>query len=136
MAKMLNLLEIGINKLSPKSTKEKEKKRKTSIYPKKNSIGSIGQPRRMEGFPFKGNVCNWIININPSNWLKGSQLTYMANKLMNFVVLAKQRVKVNRFAIVFNNFYNRLQNLFVSTKLDVNRDIIEFGAIQAIDILL
>jgi len=90
----------------------------------------------MEGFPFKGNVCNWIININPSNWLKGSQLTYMANKLMNFVVLAKQRVKVNRFAIVFNNFYNKLQNLFVSTKLDVNRDIIEFGTIQAIDILL
>jgi hypothetical protein len=32
VAKMLNLLEIGINKLSPKLTKEKEKEKEVAIY--------------------------------------------------------------------------------------------------------
>jgi hypothetical protein len=62
-------------------------------------------------------------------WLKGCQLTYVAKKLMSFVVSSKQGVKVSWSAIVFNNLYNKLWNLFVPTKPNVNKDITEFKAI-------
>jgi len=69
-------------------------------------------------------------------WLKGSRLTYVAKKLMNFVMLVDQGVKVNWSVIVFNNLYNKLQNLFTSTKFDISKDNIEFGIAQMVDILL
>jgi hypothetical protein len=55
---------------------------------------------------------------------------------MNFVMLAKHGVKVNWFVIVFNNLYNRLQDLFALTKFGASRYNIEFRAPQAMDILL
>jgi hypothetical protein len=69
-------------------------------------------------------------------WLRGSQLTYVANKLMNFLLLAKQGVKVNWSAIVFNNLCSRLRDLSAPTKLSANRDNTKFGAAQVVDILL
>jgi hypothetical protein len=59
-------------------------------------------------------------------WLNGSQLTYVVKKLMNYVMLAKQRVKVNWLVVVFNNLYNRLRDLFALTKLITNMGNIEF----------
>jgi len=51
-------------------------------------------------------------------------------------MLAKHGVKVNWFVIVFNNLYNRFQDLFALTKLGASRDNIKFRAPQAMDILL
>ncbi len=69
-------------------------------------------------------------------WLKGSQLTYMAKKLMNFVLLAKQGVKVNWLIIIFNNLYSKLRDLSTPTKFSASRDNNESGATQVEDILL
>ncbi len=68
-------------------------------------------------------------------WLKGSWFTYVAKKLMSFVLLVKQRVKVNWSAIVFNNLYNRLWGLFAPTKFSASRDNTKFGTTQVVDIL-
>jgi hypothetical protein len=48
---------------------------------------------------------------------------------MNFIVLAKQWIKVNWSTMVFNDLYNKLRNL------SANRDNIEFNATQVVDIL-
>ncbi len=68
-------------------------------------------------------------------WLKGSRFTYVVKKLMNIVVLGKQRVKVNWFAIVFNNLYSKLQDLSAPTKPNASRDNIKFEVAQVVDIL-
>jgi hypothetical protein len=44
---------------------------------------------------FKGMYVGRLLALIQVIWLKGSQLTYVAKKLMSFVVLAKQGVKVN-----------------------------------------
>ncbi len=54
---------------------------------------------------------------------------------MNFVVFTEQKVKVNWFVIVFNNLYNRLWDLFASTKSSIRKDNIEFEATQVVNIL-
>ncbi len=54
---------------------------------------------------------------------------------MNFIIFAKQGIKVNWATMVFNNLYNMLQDLFTLTKLKANRDNIKFGATQIIDML-
>jgi hypothetical protein len=53
--------------------------------------------------------------------LKGSWLTYVAKKLMNLVVLVKQGIRVNSAIMVFNNLYNKLRDLFASTKPGMNK---------------
>ncbi len=54
---------------------------------------------------------------------------------MSFVLLVKQRVKVNWSAIVFNNLYNKLWGLSAPTKFSASRDNTKFGAAQIEDIL-
>jgi hypothetical protein len=54
---------------------------------------------------------------------------------MNFVVFAEQKVKVNWSAIVFNNLYNRLWDLFALIKSSIRKDNIEFEATQVVNIL-
>jgi len=49
---MLNLLEIGINKLSPKSTKEKEKKKKNINLPEKKFHWKHWSTEKDGRFPF------------------------------------------------------------------------------------
>jgi len=68
--------------------------------------------------------------------LKGSQLSYIAKKLFSFVVLAEQGIKINYVALIFNNLYSRLRDLSTPAKLEANKDNIEFGVTQVVDILL
>jgi hypothetical protein len=56
--------------------------------------------------------------------------------LKSFVVLAEQGAKVNCFAVVFNNLYSRLRDLFASTKPGASRNNTEFKTTQVVDILL
>ncbi len=58
----------------------------------------------------------------------GSRLTYVAKKLMSFVMLVEQGVKMNWSVVVFNNLYRKLQDLFALTKPNVSRDntLLEF----------
>ncbi len=58
--------------------------------------------------------------------MKGSRLTFVAKKLMNFVMLGEQGVNVNWFGVVFNKLYSRLQDLFALIKPGTSRDKIEF----------
>lgn len=58
--------------------------------------------------------------------MKGSRFTYVAKKLMNYVMLAKQGVKVNWSVVIFNNLYSRLWDLSASIKLNTSRGNIEF----------
>lgn len=67
--------------------------------------------------------------------MKGSRFTYAAKKLMSFVVLAKQGVKVNWSTIIFNNLYSKLWNLSPPTKPSANKDIIKFEIAQVVDIM-
>ncbi len=60
----------------------------------------------------------------------------MVKNLMNFVMLAKQGMKVNWSIVVFNNFYNTLWDLSAPTKPNTSKDIIEFKVAQVVDILL
>jgi hypothetical protein len=55
-------------------------------------------------------------------WLKGSQLTYVAKKFMSLVVLTKQGSQMNWVAIMFNNLYIQLQDLFTLTKPKASRE--------------
>ncbi len=55
---------------------------------------------------------------------------------MNFVMLAKHEVKVNQFVVILKNLYNRLEDLFASTKFGASKDNTEFRAPQAMDTLL
>ncbi len=43
---------------------------------------------------------------------------------------------MNWFDVVFNNLYNRLQDLFASTKPSASKDNIEFKTTQMVGILL
>lgn len=43
---------------------------------------------------------------------------------------------VNYVALVFNNLYNRVQDLSTPTKLGASKDNTKFGAAQVVDILL
>jgi hypothetical protein len=103
---------------------------------KNHAIESTCQSGRLEDFLSKGNVCNQIININPAIWLKGSQLNYVAKKLICYVVLIEHKVKVNWSVVIFNNLYNRLWDLVAPTKLDTSKDNTKFRVAQMIDILL
>jgi hypothetical protein len=60
---------------------------------------------------------------------------YVVKKLMNFVVLAEQKVKVNWFIVVFNNPYSRLQDLSAPTKPSVRKDNTKFEAAQIVNII-
>jgi hypothetical protein len=68
-------------------------------------------------------------------WLKGSPLTYVAKKLMSLVVLTKQRIQMNWVAVMFNNLYIQLQDLFTSTKPKASRENIKLGVAQIVDIM-
>jgi hypothetical protein len=46
----------------------------------------------------------------------------MSKKLMSFVVMVEQGVKVNWLVVVFNNLYHKLQDLSTLIKPNVSRD--------------
>jgi hypothetical protein len=68
--------------------------------------------------------------------LKGTQLTYVAKKLMSYVMLIEQGLKVNWSVVVFNNLYSRLQDLVALTKLGTSTNNTKFRIAQMVDILL
>jgi hypothetical protein len=55
---------------------------------------------------------------------------------MNSAVLVEQGNQMNWAAIVLKNLYSRLRDLFSLTKLEANRDNIEFNVVQVVNILL
>ncbi len=65
-----------------------------------------------------------------------NQLTYMAKKLMSFIVMVKQGIQINWVIMVFNNLYSKLQDLFTPTKPTMGKDNTEFNNPQVINILL
>lgn len=87
MAKMFNLLEIGINKLPPKLIKEKENENEVVVYQK------IVPPKALvnwEGWKVTLLRKMYVVRLPALIqviWLKGSWFTYVAKKLMNFVML-------------------------------------------------
>ncbi len=71
VVKMLQLPEIGFNKLPTKPTKEKEKKKGGDYLSKNCTTKSTCQSGRLESFPSKWNVYSHIIGINPHNLVEG-----------------------------------------------------------------
>ncbi len=78
VAKMLNLLEIGINKLSPKLTKEKEKEKEVAIYWKIIPLEALVDC--LKGFLSHGNVCSQITNVDISNLVEGQLMNHVHGK--------------------------------------------------------
>jgi len=67
--------------------------------------------------------------------LKGT-LNLHGKKIDELCSLGRTWGKGELVSHVFNNLYNRLWDLSTSTKLEANRDIMEFGVAQIVDILL
>ncbi len=92
---MLNLLEIGITKLLAKPTKEKERENEVAIYWKIAPLKALVDREGWKVSLFKGIYVVRLSALIQIIWLKSSHLTFVAKKLMNFVVLVEQGVKVN-----------------------------------------
>jgi hypothetical protein len=90
---MFNLLKISITKLLTKPIKEKDKERErekeAAIYWKISSPEALVDRQGWKVSLLKGMYATRLPSLIQVLWLKGSRLTYVAKKLMNFVILAK-----------------------------------------------
>jgi hypothetical protein len=136
VTEMFKLPKISITNCHPSRPKRRKKRKGSNCLLKVCSIRNTNWLKRMEGFPSQGNYVAKLLTLIHVIWLKWSQLTYMAKKLMSFVMFADQGVKVNWLVIVFNILYNKLRDLSTSTTINTTRDNIEFGVAQVVDILL
>ncbi len=132
---MFKLSKTCINKLLTKPTKKKDKEKEATIYWEILPLEAFVNQEGWKVSLLEGMYATKLSTLIQVIWLKGSWFTYVAKKLMSFVLLVKQRVKVNWSAIVFNNLYNKLWGLSAPTKFSASRDNTKFGAAQIEDIL-
>jgi len=84
MARMLNLLKMGITKLPTKLAKDKDKERKrereATIYQKIVSPKALVNWEGWKVSLFKAMYATRLLALINVIWLKGNQLTYIAKK--------------------------------------------------------
>jgi hypothetical protein len=60
---------------------------------------------------FKGIYATRISTLMQAIWLKGSQFTYVAKKLMILVAFVETGMQIDLIGVVFNNLHSRLKVL-------------------------
>ncbi len=82
-------------------------------------------------------MCSQSTNVDISNLIEGQLTNKLHGKEVDeFVVLTEQKVKVNWSTAIFNNIYNKLQDLSTLTKPNVRKDNTEFKVAQMVNISL
>ncbi len=89
MVEMFKLPKIGIKNLPPKLTKEKEKINEVIIYQKIVPWKALVDQKGWKVSLLKGMYVVRLLALIQVIWLKGDRLTYVAKKLMNFVMLGE-----------------------------------------------
>ncbi len=106
VAKMLCLSQIGITKPLTMCSKKS-----LNLCLHMALLSAFVQKGGWKVSQFKGNYANIFLMLIQAIWLKGTQRTYVNNKLMLLVAFDELQKPVNQSQVVFSNLHFRLQNL-------------------------